>query len=50
MKRSIAAILAVADIANGLSIGIDSDRIAAVYLVRNPDKLRYAHPTSPMPH
>jgi RNA polymerase sigma-70 factor (ECF subfamily) len=25
-----------------LSLSIDGDRIAAIYLVRNPDKLRYA--------
>ena len=30
------------DLDHSLSIGIDGDKIAAIYLVRNPDKLRHA--------
>jgi hypothetical protein len=28
-----------------LSISVDGEKIAAIYLVRNPDKLRYAAST-----
>ena len=48
MQRSIAGILAVFNVINGLamlfagSMAIDGDKIAAIYIVRNPDKLRHA--------
>ena len=30
------------EVDHSLSIGIDDEKIAAIYLVRKPDKLRYA--------
>ena len=49
INGSIAALLYLdGELDHTLSVSSDGEKIAAVYLVRNPDKLRYA--ASPLPH
>jgi RNA polymerase sigma-70 factor (ECF subfamily) len=50
INGSIGALLYLdGELDHSLSIAIDGDRIAAIYLVRNPDKLRHAPaPTKPL--
>jgi RNA polymerase sigma-70 factor, ECF subfamily len=54
INGSVGAVLYLdGELDHTLSFTIDGDRIAAIYLVRNPDKLRHAasaHGTSPMAH
>ena len=51
INGSIGALLYLdGELDHTLSVSIDGGKIAAIYLVRNPDKLRYAAPPSPMPH
>ena len=37
------------EIDHTLSVAIDGEKIAAIYLVRNPDKLRHAPDAAPGP-